>query len=341
MKEGSVVLFTCREKEFEKELLEYYGLPYRSLGRKYSGTAGKIVGIARFGVRELIEGIRFKPDLLISHGSYIAAHAAVLLRKPHIALEDTFNFEQIWLYKPFTKAIITGDFNHPLRSRKVVKYSGCHELAYLHPCRFVPDITVLDDLGLEPSDKYVVMRFVSWKASHDIGHKGISLENKLAAVRKFSSLARVFISAEGELPPELEEYRLKTEPHRIHDVLAYASLLWTDSFTMPSECSVLGTPSVVIHNSRSFPLEIQRDKYGLCFTYSESHDNQLLAIEKGESLLRTPGLKEEWLSRRNRFISDNVDLTSFLLWFVWNWPESFSTLKNNPDYQKMFIRRNF
>ena len=51
MKEGSVVLFTCREKEFEKELLVYYGLPYRSLGRKYSGTAGKIVGIARFGVR--------------------------------------------------------------------------------------------------------------------------------------------------------------------------------------------------------------------------------------------------------------------------------------------------
>jgi len=338
--EGSEVLFTCREKEFEKELLEHYGLPYRSLGRKYSGTVGKILGIARFGVREYIEGIRFKPDLLISHGSYIAAHASALLRRPHIALEDTFNFEQIWLYKPFTKAIITGDFNHPLKSNKVVKYSGCHELAYLHPCRFVPDLSVLDDLGVSLNEKYAVMRFVSWKASHDLGHKGISLENKMAAVRRFSGLARVFISSEGELPPALEGYRLKTAPHRIHDVLAFASLLWTDSFTMPSECSVLGTPSVVIHNSRSFPLEIQRDKYGLCFTYSESHDDQLLAIDKGEALLKIPGLKAEWLSRRNRFIGDNVDLTSFLLWFVRNWPESFKTLKKHPDYQKMFVRGN-
>jgi len=338
IRDGSEVLFTCREKEFETELLEHYGLPYKSLGKKYSGTAGKIFGIARFGIREYLEGIRFKPDLLLSHGSYIAAHAAAMLGRPHIALEDTFNFEQIWLYKPFTKAIITGDFNHPLKSQKVIRYSGYHELAYLHPCRFVPDESVLGELGIGVDEKYVVLRFVSWKASHDLGHRGISLRNKVAAVKRFSEFVKVFISSEGALPPELERFRLKTAPYRIHDVLAFATLLWTDSFTMPSECSVLGTPSLVIHNSRSFPLDEQRDKYGLCFTFSESDEDQLRAIEKGESLLKTEGLKEEWIARRNRMIAEKIDLTGFLHWFVNNWPDSFTIMKKNPDYQKLFIK---
>ena len=337
LKEGSEVLFTCREKEFETDLLKHYGLPYRSLGKKYSGTAGKIFGIARFGIKEFLEGIRFQPDLLLSHGSYIASLAAALLGRPHIALEDTFNFEQIWLYKPFTRAIITGNFDHPLKSQKVIRYSGCHELAYLHPCRFYPDESVLSELGVGRYEKYVVMRFVSWKASHDLGHRGISLKNKIAAVRRFSELAKVFISSEGDLPSELERFRLGTAPYRIHDVLAFASLLWTDSFTMPSECSVLGTPSLVIHNSRSFPLEEQRDKYGLCFTFSESDEDQIRAIEKGESLLKTEGLKAEWLVRRNRMIAEQIDLTAFLLWFVKNWPDSFTVLKTNPDYQRIFI----
>ena len=338
IRDGSEVLFTCREKEFETELLEHYGLPYKSLGKKYSGTAGKIFGIARFGIREYLEGIRFKPDLLLSHGSYIAAHAAAMMGRPHIALEDTFNFEQIWLYKPFTKAIITGDFNHPLKSQKVIRYSGYHELAYLHPCRFVPDESVLGELGIGVDEKYVVLRFVSWKASHDLGHKGISLRNKVAAVKRFSEFAKVFISSEGALPPELERFRLKTAPYRIHDVLAFATLLWTDSFTMPSECSVLGTPSLVIHNSRSFPLDEQRDKYGLCFTFSESDEDQLRAIEKGESLLKTEGLKAEWIARRNRMIAEKIDLTGFLHWFVNNWPDSLTVMKKNPDYQKLFIK---
>lgn len=337
MDDGSQVLFTCREKEFETELLKHYDLPFRSLGKKYSSTAGKILGVARFGIREYLEGIQFKPDILISHGSYIAAHAAALLRRPHIALEDTFNFEQVCLYKPFTRAILTGDFNHPLRSQKVIKYSGFHELAYLHPCRYAPDISVKDELGIGRDEKYIVMRFVSWKASHDRGHEGISMQNKIRAFHLFSEQSKVFISSEGELPEELERYRITTAPHKIHDLLAFATFLWTDSFTMPSECSVLGTPSVVVHNSRSFPLEEQRDKYGLCFTFSESDSDQERAIEKGRSLLETEGLKAMCIARRNRMIAEKIDLTAFLIWFVKNWPVSFNIMKQNPEYQRQFI----
>ena len=142
-KKGHVIFFTCRDKEFESYLLEKYGFLYRSFGKKYVSRLGKLWGLIEFDLKEYLTGLKFKPDAFLSHGSIYAAHAAFLMGKPHISLEDTFNFEQINLYKPFTKVILTGDYDHPLKSeRKVVSYSGYHELAYLHPNRFTPDRNV-------------------------------------------------------------------------------------------------------------------------------------------------------------------------------------------------------
>lgn len=330
------VLFTCREKEFEKYLLDYYGFSYKSFGKKYSSTAGKLWGIIEFDIKEFLAGLSYKPDILLSHGSIYAAHASLLLRKPHISLEDTFNFEQIRLYKPFTKAILTSDYDHPLKSEKVIMYSGYHELAYLHPLRFSPDKKVLKELGIYEGEKYVIMRFVSWNASHDIGHKGISKENKILAVKEFSRYARVFISSESELPQELAGYKLNIPPHKIHDALAFATLLFAESFTMPAECSILGTPSIIIHDNIALQLQEQQNKYGLCFKYSESEEDQQMAIKKGIELLNTPDIKKEWASRRGRMLSEKIDVTAFLVWFVENWPESFKIMKENPGYQEKF-----
>ena len=247
--------------------------------------------------------------MFVSHGSHYASHVAFLMGRPHIALEDTFNFEQIWLYKPFTQAILTADYDHPLNSYKVIKYSGYHELAYLHPQRFTPDKSVLNDLGVKENEKYTIIRFVSWNASHDIGHKGISLKNKIRAVKEFSQYSRVFISSEAELPPELSGYKINIQPNKMHDALAYAALLWAESFTMPAECSVLGTPSVIIHNSCSLNLQEQQANYGLCFKYSESEEDQQRSIQKGLELLNMPSLRDEWHSRRDRMLSKKIDVT--------------------------------
>ena len=241
---GHNVFFTCRDKEFEIYLLEKYGFQYKSFGKKYTSTIGKLWGMVEFGLKELFVCLKFKPHILLSHGSMYAAHAAFLLGKPHISLEDTFNFEQIRFYKPFTKHILTADYEHPLIGSEVINYAGYHELSYLHPNRFTPDKLVLNELGVNEGERYVIIRFVSWNASHDIGHKGISYENKLRAIEEFSKYARVFISSESKLPTELEQYRIIIAPHRMHDAMAFASLVWGESFTMPAEASVLGIPSI-------------------------------------------------------------------------------------------------
>lgn len=334
--DGNEVLFTCREKEFEKYLLSYYGFSYKSFGKKYKSFFGKLLGLIEFDFKEYRASQSFKPDIFLSHGSIYAAHASFLSGKPHIALEDTFNFEQIRLYKPFTDAILTSDYSHPLCSGKVIRYSGYHELAYLHPKRFTPDSNVLRDLGINPDEKFTIIRFVSWSASHDIGHKGLSIENKLKAVKTFQEFGRVFISSEGELPPELSDYKLTIPPHLIHDLIAYASLLFGESSTMAEEAAILGTPAIYLYDKSTFYTLHLQNEYQLMYNFSESPDDELRAIQKGIDILSSNDAKSEWKKKSDRLLSEKIDVTSFLVWFVKNWPDSFKIMKENPGYQERF-----
>lgn len=333
---GHEILFSCREKEFEIDLLKSYNFAFKSFGRKYRSNIGKILGLIEFDIKESLLGLKFNPDILLSSGSIYAAHASFLLRKPHISLEDTFNFEQIKLYLPFTKVILTADYNHPLKSNKVIRYSGYQELLYLHPNYFCYNNSILKKLGVDKNEKYVVARFVSWSASHDRGHSGITIKNKFLLIKEISKLAKVFISSENKLPDKLEEYRLKTEPRDIHHVIAGASLIIGESFTMLSEASLLGTPSILIHNTRCYYLEEQMNQYSLVKIFSESNDDQIRAIECAVELLRNNCEKKCWVDKSNRLINDKIDVTSFLVWFVENYPDSAEVMRKDPAFQYSF-----
>jgi len=315
---GHKLHFTCRDREFIKELLQQEGLSYTCFGRNYQSTTGKLWGLFRFTCLLLCACLKLKPDILLSHGSMYAAFTAFFIRKPHISFEDTFNFEQVRLYKPFTTAILTGTYDHPLKSKKVVRYPGYHELAYLHPNRFMPDNQVLIDLGIEEGEKYVIIRFVAWSASHDIGHKGMSYGNKTKAINTFSKYARVFISSETPLPAELQPYSFPLPPHRMHDAMAFASLVFGESATMPSEASMLGVPSIFIHNNTLYYLKELQEKYGLVFLFSESTDDQQEAILKGVELLTKEGVKEEWQQKRSKMLQEKTDVTAWLINYLDN-----------------------
>ncbi|MCF8261093.1 MAG: DUF354 domain-containing protein [Melioribacteraceae bacterium] len=329
-KNGHDVLFTCRDKEYEIFLLKKYGFNYKSFGRKYTSKVGKIWGLIEFNLKEYLSAIKFKPDIFISHGSIYAAHTAFLLRKPHISLEDTFNFEQIRLYRPFTKVVLTGDYDHPLQSYKVIRYSGYHELAYLHPNYF----KIRSDLNL-PS-KYILIRFVSWNASHDYGHKGISYSNKIKLVQELALKNNIIISSESKLPDELLKYQYNFQPDEMHHIIGNSELVFGESSTMVSEAAVLGVPGIYIDNTGRFYTKELENKYGMVFNFTESESDFLLAVEKAKELLDNPGLKSEWKVKQKKMLADKIDVTAFLLWFVENFPESYIVMKKNINYQLIF-----
>jgi uncharacterized protein len=333
---GHQVLFTCRDKEFEISLLEDLGFAYKSFGQKYNSIIGKTWGMIEFDIKEFVVGLKFKPDFLLSHGSIYASHVAFLLRKPHITFEDTFNFEQIRLYKAFTDTIFTSDYNHPLKSPKVIRYAGYNELAYLHKKRFTPDKSVLSELGVTENEKYVIFRLVSWNATHDIGHSGLSSPNIAATIQEFSKYAKVFISSESKLPVEFLPYKIKIKPGRIHDAIAFSTLVFGESSTMSEEAAMLGVPSIYLYNSSTIYTQHLENDFGLILNFSESDIDQRKAIEKGVELLKMPDLLANWKLKTEKLLANKIDVSSFLVWFIENFPESKQIMKDNPNYQYTF-----
>ncbi|MGB4094454.1 MAG: hypothetical protein WBJ99_01295, partial [Bacteroidales bacterium] len=71
---------------------------------------------------------------------------------------------------------------------------------------------------------------------------------------------------------------------------------------------------------------------GLLFGFRNSDG----VLEKSIELLNTPNLKQEYQQRRQKMLSDKIDVTAFMVWFVENYPESAKIMKENPDYQWRF-----
>lgn len=325
------VLFTTRNKEMTLQLLDFYRFDFVSFGKPYKKIVGKLWGLMKFDCLLMKTALRYKPDIFVCPGSFYAAHVARVLRKPSITLEDTGNMEQVRLYKHFTHTILVSTaFKKDLGKRQVV-YKGYHELAYLHPRYFTPDPGVRELLGVKAADRYVIVRFVSWHATHDRGQAGFPLEQKRKIIKELSKYARIFISSESGLPPELQEYAIHIPPERMHDALAFACLYIGEGATMASECAVLGTPAIYVNSITAGTLE-EQETYGLIFGFRNADG----VLEKAIQLLKTPHLKKEWQKRRQEMLSDKIDVTAFLVWFVENYPGSVKIMKDNPGFQLRF-----
>jgi len=96
---------------------------------------------------------------------------------------------------------------------------------------------------------------------------------------------------------------------------------------MTTEASILGTPAV---RCNSFVGEDDmgnfkelEDKYQLIYNYR----NPDQALEKAVELVKKDGLKSEWKKKKQHLLRDKIDVTTFMVWFVENYPDSFNEMK--------------
>jgi len=334
---GHQFLIISRNKEIEHYLLKKYDIPFIDRGKGQKSLIAKAIYYFKAIYFIYKKAKEFNPSVLISFGSPYVAIVSKLIRKPHIVFNDTEHAKlSHFLTDPFSKWILTPSCYKKDLGKKQIRFNGYMELCYLHPNYFVPNASIFDALGLRKDEKYIILRFVSWNASHDVGHSGLSLDMKRKVVRGLSKYARVFISSEGELPEDLKQYQIKIPPERMHDALAFASLLYGESSTMASECAVLGTPSIFHDNDGRGYTDEEENKYGLVFNYTESSEDQKKSIVKGIELLNVPNLKQEWQNRRKKMLEDKIDVTAFMVWFIENYPQGVKIMKENPNYQLNF-----
>jgi len=334
-KKGNSVLFTSRDKEVTVQLLRAYKFDFIVFGKPFKKIVGKIWGLIKFDFLLLKTALKFKPDILLSAGSMYAAQVAWMLRKPHITFEDTGNMEQIRLYKPFSKVILVSTAFHKNLGKKQIIYKGHHELAYLHPNHFKPDPSVTELLRIKKGERFIILRFVSWTASHDIGQKGLSFGIIGKTIKNLSVFAKVFISSEGNLPGDLEQYKIGIPPEKMHDALSYANLCIGESPTMAEESAVLGTPSICI-SSWAGDTGVINDlqKYNLLYCFKPEYEKK--AIEKGLELIKNKNIKKKWQESRKKMLSEKIDVTAFMVWFIENYPGSVKIMKENPEFQERF-----
>jgi len=105
---------------------------------------------------------------------------------------------------------------------------------------------------------------------------------------------------------------------------------------MAAETSVLGTSSLRFNDfvGKLGYLEDLEHTYGLTYGIKSSEPEKL--INKINELLNMPNLKEEWQNRRQKMLSEKIDVTAFMVWLIENYPESVEVMKKNPDYQYRF-----
>ena len=265
---------------------------------------------------------KFEPSIVIGFG-VDAAITAVRLKKLCIVFNDSEGLPvQRYLNKLFASTILTPECFTEDLGKKHIRIKGYKELAYLHPNYFKPDPSVLNELGVAINEKYAILRLNAFDAVHDIGEHGFTVANQIELVKELKKYARIFISPEGNLSKELEEYRLPISFDRIHHALYYAQLLVTDTQTMATESAILGTPAIrsntfVGRNRLGNFIELE-NKYGLTYSFSKAE----MAIQKSIELIKQPDLKEKYTAKQHKLLSDKIDCTQFMVNFIVNYPES-------------------
>ena len=320
---GHQIIVTIKDVEVIKNLLELYGIPYINIGRKNDALALKGFDQLLYDWKILNLVHRYNIDVGIG-SSINLAHVSRISRMHSIILDDDDDDVEPLFVKyahPFADIILTPD-SIVRKAKQTLYYPGTHELAYLHPHRFVPNPSVLASIGINLGEPYFILRFNAFKAHHDIGVCGLSIEDKRRLIKVLESHGRVIITTERNIDDEFLPYKMSISQEQIHNLLYYATMLIGDSQTMTSEAALLGTPAIKCNSFAgrlAVPNEIEQ-RYGLCYSFLPEQVESF--FDKIEELLSMPDLKEEWHRRNSRLLVDKIDVTAFLTWFVEGYPQS-------------------
>lgn len=337
--DGHKVYYSIRDIPVVKRLMDVYGLPYFNLGKKADTLRGKAWNTLKNDVKLWFLTVRHHIDYGISSGISLS-HVSKLTRMKALIFGDDDDEVASLAVKygfPFADTVLSPSaLGSHRKTPKAVFYAGYHELAYLHPKVFTPDPTVLDRIGIGRDERYFVLRFVSLNAYHDVGQKGLSIDQKRALISLLSQYGRVIITAEKSVEPEFEPFRMPVPAEDMHSVMAFASMYIGDSQTMASEAAVLGTPSLRCNTfvGRISYLEEEEHQYGLTYGFLPDQFDALL--EKVKALLETPGLRDLWETKRQAMLSEKINVSAFFTWFMENYPESRKIMRENPGYQYRF-----
>jgi uncharacterized protein len=313
---GNDVSVIARGGKIIEQILSKRGIDYIVYGKSSPTISGKLLRLPSQFITCLRLIHHFDPEIVLG-GGIVEANASGVLGKPCVIFEDTeiTSKLEMFQYKITARAIVTPSCFKKDLGRKQIRVRSFKELAYLHPNEYKPDPDIFAELGIKPGEKYIILRFNSLGAVHDLKVRGLTDEQKHVLVHELEKHAKVFISAEGDLSPDLEYCRIPIEPYRIHHALNYAHMVFGDTGTMIMEAAVLGTPGIICASDIGLYGNFDEMENIYHLIYNLKFDE---ALSKAIELVQTP--KEESASGRTKLLEDKLDMTAYLVEYI----ETFS-----------------
>lgn len=308
---GYEALVTSRNKDVTLNLLDEYQLPHRVLS---SADGGGLLGL----IGELIQRDtalvkvckQFKPDVMASIGGIFISHAGFLTGIPSLIFYDTENarLQNLITYPFATRVYTPACYEGWVPKRKHIRYKGYHELSYLHPDYFTPELDIAKANGLVEGEDNFFIRIVSWQANHDIGETGWDLKLLGQVVSRLAKQGNVILSTEAVLPDQFERYIYRGNPGQLHHLLAFCRLFIGESATMASEAAMLGVPSIYCAKvGRGYTNELET-KYGLVKNVFKV---EWPAMEDALDLMLKNDA-EYFHARKKQLLDESVDVAAYV-----------------------------
>lgn len=307
---GHEVIVAAREKDVTMDLLNDFDLPYRCLSQARTGLLGLASELIARDVSLFKLARSFQPHVMVGFGGVSISHVGAVLGIPAIGFYDTDHaLLQQRLTLPFiTHQYVPEVYDGPELSRKVTRFRGIKSLSYLHPRRFEPDRDKAIGAGLDPSSSNFLLRIVNWNANHDLGRGGWTVDKIRRVVAHLSQRGRVHISAEGELPEDLQPLAYLGKVADFHHFLAYCDLYVGESATVATEAFLLGVPAIyAIDDRRSYIDDLA--KRGLMEDAGDLSLDQLLGT-LDRCLMDS---REALIARRDSWLATQIDVVDYIV----------------------------
>lgn len=294
----------------------------------------KVIAVTKIVRRE-------KPNLLVGSDG-VLAYAGKICNVPSFEFfEDDYSVIKLYakmFFPSYSYLVCPFVCNAGKWNYKKIGYAGFQKMTYLHPNYFTPDKNIVEKYFSLEESPYYIIRFAKLTAHHDVDVHGFSLEVALQVINLLSMHGRVFITSEGVLPEEFEQYRLCINPLDIHHILAFASLYIGDSQSMAVEACMLGTPCIrfndFVGEKKISVLEELEHIYHLTNGIHSTDTEKL--YNKIEEILALPNAREIYHERRKKMLAEKIDVTKYWTWFLENYPQSAVQYDENDEFWNQF-----
>lgn len=310
------VIIVIKSKDVLEKLLIDSNLPYINIAPKLKKN-GKIALyvslIKRIATLTKII-LKYKPTKLAGSAAELAILGKIFRIPSYVFFEDDFEVVPKFakIAGPLATYLVCPNCCSAWKwDNKKIGYNGYHELAYLHPNHFTPDESKVKNI-FDLTKRNFILRFAQLTAYHDVGKSGINTEIAQQLIDTLLPHGNLYITSERPLEPQFEKYRIQISPLDIHHALYYADMYIGDSQTMTAEAAVLGTPAIRFNDFVGELSYLEELEHKFQLTFGIKTNNPLLLIKKTKELLEIQGLKKLWTIRKEKMLSQSIDLAEFM-----------------------------